>query len=196
MISYKNISNNYFLIGLSSDEKPIDGITNGTAYLEMDTGTVYVLDAENARWLELGEETPLPPTPGQSYKHEINWTGYGINDNSGTWENVSGEITGKLTYYTNNETTATTLEELFDILNSNNSKLTHIYHHEETGQEVVENIESEIDIIQSILLFDNKSKLLFENMYLDEYDPETGDSWEARYFVITSFTDTIIPSNN
>lgn len=43
--------------GLSSDTKPItvfgDGVLeNGSAFVEMDTATVYFYDAENAGWKE------------------------------------------------------------------------------------------------------------------------------------------------
>lgn len=38
------------LRGLSTDEKKTDGIPNGSAFLEMDTGVVYFWDAENSQW--------------------------------------------------------------------------------------------------------------------------------------------------
>lgn len=37
------------LRGLSSDEKPTT-LPNGSTFLEMDTGNVYVFDAENEQW--------------------------------------------------------------------------------------------------------------------------------------------------
>ena len=39
----------------STDEKPTDGIVNGSICLEMDTGTFYAFDEENAQWIEIGE---------------------------------------------------------------------------------------------------------------------------------------------
>ena len=47
--------NSYYREGvcLSTDTKPTDGWDNGSALLEMDTGKVYMYDAENAEWEEL-----------------------------------------------------------------------------------------------------------------------------------------------
>lgn len=46
------------IVGLSSDEKPISiiegiGISNGSTFLEMDTGKVFIYDEEKHRWHEL-----------------------------------------------------------------------------------------------------------------------------------------------
>lgn len=41
------------IFGLSTDEKPTD-VLNGSRYIEMDTGKVYLYDAEGAEWLEWG----------------------------------------------------------------------------------------------------------------------------------------------
>ena len=47
--------------GLSTDEKPTvhvnsigkeEGIPNGSIFYEMDTGDIYMWDAENSQWLE------------------------------------------------------------------------------------------------------------------------------------------------
>lgn len=38
---------------LSTDQKPIDNINNGSVCLEIDTGTRYAFDAENLEWCEL-----------------------------------------------------------------------------------------------------------------------------------------------
>ena len=35
---------------LSSDTKPTDNIENGSVLMEMDTGTMYIFDAENSVW--------------------------------------------------------------------------------------------------------------------------------------------------
>ena len=40
--------------GLSTDSKPTEGVGNGSAYIEMDTSTIYFFDAENSTWLEWG----------------------------------------------------------------------------------------------------------------------------------------------
>lgn len=38
---------------LSTDEKPVDGIKNGSCLYEMDTSTFYFFDEENKRWLPM-----------------------------------------------------------------------------------------------------------------------------------------------
>lgn len=38
--------------GLSTDEKPL-GYANGSTFLEMDTGKVFVFDQEGDAWLDL-----------------------------------------------------------------------------------------------------------------------------------------------
>ena len=48
-------SNVQTLYGLSTDlTKPTDGIGNGWAFVEMDTGKLYFYDAEGAQWIEWG----------------------------------------------------------------------------------------------------------------------------------------------
>ena len=37
---------------LSTDTKPTEGIGNGSKLLEMDTGKLYMFDAENITWVE------------------------------------------------------------------------------------------------------------------------------------------------
>lgn len=37
--------------GLSSDTKPTDGVRNAERYLEMDTGKLFLYDADNEEWL-------------------------------------------------------------------------------------------------------------------------------------------------
>lgn len=44
------------LYGLSSDSKPTTA-ANGSAFIEMDTCTIYFFDAENGDWLEWGGAT-------------------------------------------------------------------------------------------------------------------------------------------
>lgn len=41
------------LRGLSSDTKPTEGVPNGSSFLEMDTGDVYLFDEENTLWRQL-----------------------------------------------------------------------------------------------------------------------------------------------
>lgn len=45
---YKNAA----LYGLSTDEKPLDKIPNGSSFYEMDTQRVFLFDEENKRWLQ------------------------------------------------------------------------------------------------------------------------------------------------
>ena len=40
------------LIGLSTDEKPL--ATNGSSFIEMDTGDLYFYDGENSQWIKSG----------------------------------------------------------------------------------------------------------------------------------------------
>ncbi len=41
------------LRGLSTDEKPTENIENGTVFVEIDTGKIYMYDLENKKWKEL-----------------------------------------------------------------------------------------------------------------------------------------------
>lgn len=41
------------LRGLSTDTKPTKDIPNGSSFLEMDTGNVYMWDEENEQWRQL-----------------------------------------------------------------------------------------------------------------------------------------------
>lgn len=38
---------------LSTDTKPTDGVPNGSTCIEIDTGTMYMYDAENDQWCEI-----------------------------------------------------------------------------------------------------------------------------------------------
>ena len=40
------------LKGLSTDEKPIKDIPNGSSFYEMDTKKVFMFDEQNSKWLE------------------------------------------------------------------------------------------------------------------------------------------------
>ena len=39
--------------GLSRDDKPTENIVNGTVFIEIDTGKVYMFDQENEQWKEI-----------------------------------------------------------------------------------------------------------------------------------------------
>ena len=39
---------------LSTDTKPTDGIANGSACIEMDTGDVYMFNEASSTWVKLG----------------------------------------------------------------------------------------------------------------------------------------------
>ena len=39
--------------GLSTDTKPTEGILNGTVFLEMDTGKVFIFNFDSTQWIEL-----------------------------------------------------------------------------------------------------------------------------------------------
>lgn len=41
------------LRGLSTDTKPDENVENGTLFIEMDTGKIYMYDLENEEWKEL-----------------------------------------------------------------------------------------------------------------------------------------------
>ena len=40
------------LKGLSTDEKPIKNIPNGSSFYEMDAKKVFMFDEQNSKWLE------------------------------------------------------------------------------------------------------------------------------------------------
>ena len=53
MISMYNKKDNVVeLRGLSTDTKPID-VGNGSIYIEIDTGTIFMFDAQNKQWKEI-----------------------------------------------------------------------------------------------------------------------------------------------
>lgn len=41
------------LRGLSTDTKPTEKVINGTTFIEMDTGKIYMYDLENEEWKEI-----------------------------------------------------------------------------------------------------------------------------------------------
>ena len=58
MISYILQKSSYSeLVGLSKDKKPLaaQGVTNGSLFVEMDTGKQYRFDAETDNWIVPGE---------------------------------------------------------------------------------------------------------------------------------------------
>ena len=48
MITVSNIGNVYDLRGLSTDQKPLENVGNGSTFLEIDTGKVFIFDKENS----------------------------------------------------------------------------------------------------------------------------------------------------
>ena len=53
MISMFNKKDNVVeLRGLSTDTKPTD-VGNGSIYIEIDTGSIYMFDAQNKLWKEI-----------------------------------------------------------------------------------------------------------------------------------------------
>lgn len=49
------VTSTYFF--LSTDQKPTEGVGNGSAGIEMDTSKVYFFDVDNTTWLEWGAES-------------------------------------------------------------------------------------------------------------------------------------------
>ena len=43
----------YEFRGLSTDEKPIERVGNGSVFIELDTGKVFIFDEQNKMWREL-----------------------------------------------------------------------------------------------------------------------------------------------
>ena len=39
--------------GLARDTKPTENINNGSTFIEIDTGKIYLYDAENQQWKEI-----------------------------------------------------------------------------------------------------------------------------------------------
>lgn len=39
-------------IGLSTDEKPVADVANGSIFIEIDTSTLYFFDLDNTEWKE------------------------------------------------------------------------------------------------------------------------------------------------
>ena len=54
MVSKFTVSESTTMFGLSTDTKPTTGVVNGSAFIEMDTSTIYFFDAAGNQWLEWG----------------------------------------------------------------------------------------------------------------------------------------------
>ena len=52
MITSTN-QNTFDFRGLSTDNKPIEGVGNGSTLIEMDTGNVFLFDAFTKTWREI-----------------------------------------------------------------------------------------------------------------------------------------------
>lgn len=50
MVTVDNLTNEFD--GLSTDTKPTDGVRNGSVFIEIDTGKIYLYDEEGAEWHE------------------------------------------------------------------------------------------------------------------------------------------------
>ena len=50
MTSYTGGGNEY--AGLSTDNKPTDGVATGAIFVEVDTGKVYFYNSEDSEWVE------------------------------------------------------------------------------------------------------------------------------------------------
>lgn len=48
MITVTNMAEEF--AGLAADTKPTVGVSNGSKFIEMDTGLTYYFDAENGTW--------------------------------------------------------------------------------------------------------------------------------------------------
>lgn len=57
MVSKFTVSESTTMFGLSTDEKPTSGVVNGSAFIEMDSSTIYFFDAASSQWIEWGEST-------------------------------------------------------------------------------------------------------------------------------------------
>ena len=57
MITKFTVSESTTMFGLSTDTKPTTGVVNGSAFIEMDTSTIYFFDAAGDQWLEWGAAT-------------------------------------------------------------------------------------------------------------------------------------------
>lgn len=57
MVSKFTVSESTTMFGLSTDEKPTSNVVNGSAFIEMDSSTIYFFDASSSQWIEWGEST-------------------------------------------------------------------------------------------------------------------------------------------
>ena len=58
MITIDTLYTIQILQGLSTDSKPVDGVPNGSIYIEMDTAKKYRFDKENEIWLDYDNPSP------------------------------------------------------------------------------------------------------------------------------------------
>ena len=57
-VSKFTVSESTIMFGLHEDTKPTgDNVVNGSAFIEIDTSTIYFYDAEGSQWLEWGAAT-------------------------------------------------------------------------------------------------------------------------------------------
>ena len=43
----------YEFRGLSTDDKPVENVGNGSVFIEIDTGKVFIFDEQNKLWKEI-----------------------------------------------------------------------------------------------------------------------------------------------
>lgn len=53
MITISNLNGAYDIRGLSTDSKPTTDILNGSTFIEMDTGKVFIFNGASSTWVEL-----------------------------------------------------------------------------------------------------------------------------------------------
>jgi hypothetical protein len=44
------------MAGLSTDDKPTEGLATGSVFMEVDSGDVYLFDEESSEWNKVGGE--------------------------------------------------------------------------------------------------------------------------------------------
>lgn len=74
--------------GLSTDTKPIEGVENGDKFIEIDTGKIYLFDAQNAEWTE------QPASGGGSDLPEVSISDDGkvLGVKNGSWDTITAGL--------------------------------------------------------------------------------------------------------
>jgi len=53
MITVNNLQGSYDIRGLSTDSKPTENIPNGSTFIEINTGKVYMFNGASSTWVEV-----------------------------------------------------------------------------------------------------------------------------------------------